>query len=71
MKRKFYMIVEEKDVFIALDVLNSLDVSLIEVKRELSKKFNDIWCIKFEGRTKTKDEIETIFEEGNLQYWFI
>ena len=71
MKRKFYMIVEEKDVFIELDVLNSLGVSLIEVKRELSKKFNDIWCIKFEGRTKTKDEIDTIFEEGNLQYWFI
>ena len=71
MKRKFYMIVAEKDVFMALDVLNSLGVSLIEVKRELSKKFNDIWCIKFEGRTTTKDEIETIFEEGNLQYWFI
>lgn len=71
MKRKFYMIVEEKDVFMTLDVLNSLGVSLIEVKRELSKKFNDIWCIKFEGRAKTKDEIDTIFEEGNLKYWFI
>ena len=71
MKRKSYMIVPEKAVFKALDVFNSLGVSLTEVKIEPSKKFNYIWCIEFEGRTTTKDKIDKIFEEGNLQYWFI